>query len=97
MSSSSSSSGRQIRAAPAAAPSVLSTINEQRASVPAVAADDPSSVQQEDASRVGLAPSPLPTGRIDTIDEVVIIDGTLKEADDDANNTNEKEREDRQN
>ena len=113
-SSSTSSSGRQMPAAPAAtSSSVLPTVNEQRvASVPAVAADDgPSSVQQEDASRVGIAavPSPLPTvqtnneestqstGRIDTIDEVVIIDGTLKEADDVDNNTNEEEeRDDRQ-
>ena len=100
-------------AAPAAtSSSALATANEQRVpNVPAVAADDgPSSVQQEDATRVGIAavPSPLPTaqtnnekstqstGRIDTIDEVVIIDGTLKEADDVDNNTNEEEREDRQ-
>ena len=112
-SSSTSSSGRQMPAAPAAtSSSVLPTVNEQRvASDPAVAADGPSSVQQEDASRVGISavPSPLltvqtnneestqSTGRIDTIDEVVIIDGTLKEADDVDNNTNEEEeREDRQ-
>ena len=101
-------------AAPAAtSPSVLSPIDERRASDPAVVADVPSPVQQS-AARVGPAPLhvPLPTthkgthnneestqstGRIDTIDEVVIIDGTLKEADDVDNNTNEEEeREDRQ-
>ena len=78
-------SDRELPTALAAASSLLSTVDEQRgASVPEkLRRANPSSIQS------------ATTGRIDAIDdEVVIVDGTLKDAGgNDNNNTKEEEEE----